>query len=673
MNRTLVTLCPACGAQVTFSSGSSALAVCAYCTSTLLRKGDVLENLGRMAELIDDHSPLQIGVRGVHRSVAFGLIGRLQYRHAAGTWNEWRALFDDGTERWLSEDNGRFVMMSAPVPVEAPPFDSLQPDQPLRLKGIPFTVANRESATVVAGQGELPFRVGGGYDAPVVDLRDPKGRIATLDYSDFAAPGPVQALLYLGEPVALADLKLDGLRTELQRVVATEPFACPSCGAPVQATLASTKSLTCAACASCLDLTGGTAGRIAFARQASRVKPRIPIGATGRLDGIDWTLVGFQRRAGRSGEDTFHWDEYLLHAPMHGFRFLVDDDGHWSLAEVLQQAVAAGPALGGRPTALHDGRTFDHFARCQASVDYVEGEFYWRVAQGDTTMNDDYIAPPLGLSKEVSGNEVTWSLARHLDIAELRAAFAQARDLPAPDGPGSLAPLAPGLRRRYWQMSLVVLGLLFALQIVAVVAGSTRVLVAERPLDFRSPLPGDHLIDVVGSRKANVIVQTEGGIRNDWYAVEVELASRDQPGVVHAASREVAYYEGQDSDGHWSEGSTRERLVFKVPPGKYLVRVSGEHNPQGAQPFANYSVTQTTRPGWLPFWLGCLVLGIWNLIGVIGCPDPEARRWADSRYGRPPLRLRKPGAARPPTGTGRLPGGSPAGSPGGKPPPAAGR
>ncbi len=81
-------------------------------------------------------------------------------------------LFDDGREQWLSEDNGQFVVSTVVGPQAAPDFDAIEPGASLTLAGRPFTVAGKSAATVIAGEGELPFRVAGGYAAPVVDLRD---------------------------------------------------------------------------------------------------------------------------------------------------------------------------------------------------------------------------------------------------------------------------------------------------------------------------------------------------------------------------------------------------------------------------------------------------------------------------------------------------------------------
>ena len=41
--------CPACGAPVEFKSAQSTHAVCAYCQSTVVREGEVLERIGKIA------------------------------------------------------------------------------------------------------------------------------------------------------------------------------------------------------------------------------------------------------------------------------------------------------------------------------------------------------------------------------------------------------------------------------------------------------------------------------------------------------------------------------------------------------------------------------------------------------------------------------------------------
>src|SRR6185436_5579647 len=84
--------------------------VCSFCQSTVVRDGETLSRIGKMAELFDDHSPLQLMAAGQWEGKPFTLVGRLQYRSGSGTWTEWNALFNDGSAAWLAEDNGSYVM-----------------------------------------------------------------------------------------------------------------------------------------------------------------------------------------------------------------------------------------------------------------------------------------------------------------------------------------------------------------------------------------------------------------------------------------------------------------------------------------------------------------------------------------------------------------------------------
>ena len=98
--------CPGCGAPVEFRSAQSTHAVCGYCQSTVVRDGDTLSRIGKMAEVFNDFSPLQLLALGVFQKRPFTLVGRLQYQYDKGTWTEWHALFDDGSTAFLSEARG---------------------------------------------------------------------------------------------------------------------------------------------------------------------------------------------------------------------------------------------------------------------------------------------------------------------------------------------------------------------------------------------------------------------------------------------------------------------------------------------------------------------------------------------------------------------------------------
>ena len=86
-----------------------------------MRDGETLKRIGKMAELFDDHSPLQLQSSGTWSGQAFTLVGRLQYKYGEGTWTEWHALLADGSSAFLSEDNGAYVFTTTqPTPRDLP-------------------------------------------------------------------------------------------------------------------------------------------------------------------------------------------------------------------------------------------------------------------------------------------------------------------------------------------------------------------------------------------------------------------------------------------------------------------------------------------------------------------------------------------------------------------------
>jgi len=208
--------CPSCGAPVDFKSAGSILAVCEYCRSTLVRHDINVENIGKMAELKLDGSPLQLGAQGRYRGINFGVIGRIQLHFDRGVWNEWHLMFDDGRSGWLGEAQGLYaVSFLTKIAGDIPAFETLKPGKKVQLKGQWFEVQNLESARCVGGEGELPFRVGAGYDAPVADLVGEKNAFATIDYSETTgAPGAQesQPLVFIGEYMEFDDLHFSNLR-----------------------------------------------------------------------------------------------------------------------------------------------------------------------------------------------------------------------------------------------------------------------------------------------------------------------------------------------------------------------------------------------------------------------------------------------------------------------------
>ncbi|WP_326534567.1 DUF4178 domain-containing protein [Pseudorhodoferax sp.] len=410
--------CPGCGAPVEFRHAQSTHAVCAYCQSTVVRDGEVLRRLGKMAELFDDHSPLQLLARGSWQGQDFTLVGRLQYRGSTGTWTEWEALLADGSLAVLAEDNGSYVFSRPGAPQQAlPAADQLRVGQRVELSGTAYSVASRDRTALIAAEGELPHLPPLGQAFDTAELRSAQGEVLSIDY------GRQPPQTTRGRAVLLEDLQLSGLREDMARNTQGRQFACPHCGAPMQVQLATTKSITCSHCNAVIDLASGIGGELRHALQDEPLQPLIALGATGHLQGVDWQVVGFQHRLGRDPDEpdeTFGWSEYLLYHAKRGFAFLVDTQDGWSM---VKPTTGAPTLSGDGRSASYLGSRYELRERYQAETDYVAGEFYWPVQRGQKTSNRDFAKGRGLLSMEQTATEITWSSGGQLDSATVAQAF----------------------------------------------------------------------------------------------------------------------------------------------------------------------------------------------------------------------------------------------------------
>jgi len=435
--------CPNCGAPVEFASAATPFAVCGFCRSVVVRAGDALRKVGESAEVFDDHSPLQLGVSGKYQGAAFTLVGRLQYRYAEGTWNEWHALFMTGASMqksgWLSEDNGRYVVsFDAPLTTPLPPAEQLQVGAPLTVEGQSWTVASVVAAKLAAAEGELPRKPNLERGFVVADVRSGRGDVATIDYTD-----PARPMWSIGHSVALSELALVGLREASEKSLAGRTLQCPNCGATLEVKLATTQSIVCRQCKSVIDLTsqqqGNVGGDLAHYAQATGSEPLIPLGTVGTLvlggaKALPWQVVGYVERCevpeSADDEQTF-WREYLLYHRIEGFAFLVDAEDGWSWAAPITGA----PQSFGDSVKYQDvlyRKLYDYVGK----VTYVLGEFYWRLSRDERTANSDYVGTGAAQTKRLNreqtqsdaDREIVWSAGETLTAEQVLAAFRLAPD-----------------------------------------------------------------------------------------------------------------------------------------------------------------------------------------------------------------------------------------------------
>ncbi|HMW18195.1 MAG TPA: DUF4178 domain-containing protein [Accumulibacter sp.] len=619
--------CPSCGAPVVFLSATSLYVVCEFCRSTLLRSGEDLQNLGRMADLLDDLTPLQIGSEGVFRGRHFAIIGRIQLQYDAGIWNEWYLLFDDGRSAWLSEAAGEYIVSGQVNVAEPPPaFDSLRPEMPVTLDGRVFEVTDLKTARCIAGQGELPFKVAAGYDVNTADLRS-ADRFVTLDYSE------TPPLVFVGHAVAFADLRLSNLRAAEaldtgQPSAKARVFNCPHCAAPLSLRSGVIKTVACDSCGSLIGIENENFRLLQYAQQALRVVPWLPLGSRGTIESISWEVIGFMQRRPPDEETT--WSEYLLFDGDHGFAWLIEDQGHWNFARSLSKP----PAVGRRQREfIRNGEKFKRFSKGQAKVSYVVGQFYWRVAVDDLCRVEEFICPPRLLVREVTDSESLWSEAEYLQPEAVATAFGVTNPPPPRRGvyanqPNPRADSHRRICRFFWLLAGVatVLQLLFLLTFAAqTVLKQSLVISAANPEGtWTSPEL------VLKSRARSLLLSHRTDLRNNWLSLTTLLVEKNT-GQSYVGSQELGRYEGVDDGEIWIEGQRSEQMVFQsIPPGTYQLVVEYELGKENSQSVIDVVELERNPMGWSNYGLLLVFIVCFPLFSLWRHNAFESRRWSGS-------------------------------------------
>lgn len=615
-----------------FRGATSIVAVCAFCKSTLVRKGPQLEDIGKMAELLEDASPIKLGTEGVYRGKAFSVIGRIQYRYGSGVWNEWYCLYDDGREGWLSDAMGNYLVTFLRPLANLPKLEQISPGWVLQAEGKRFEVVDIERAQVVAGAGELPVQVGAGWDAPVVDLRSEQGDFATIDYSEDPP------LFYMGEQVPFEALRFTGLRDDKPAAgpvtAKAVAFACPACGAPLEKRVQTTEAIGCKSCGAVIDVTHPQAAILSrLAENAAKYTPSIPLGTRGRFDGAEFEAVGYMRREINVEGVAYSWGEYLLNNPAQGYRWITEYEGHFSVVRDCEGVPRVAQAK--QPIAHYHGTAFRHFQRSKPRVTYVTGEFYWRVRLGDTATVDDYVAPPLILSGERTENETTWSVGEYVEPQELWKRLGLKTRPPTRTG---VAPNQPspytGKVLGYWKAFAILALVALVLQAFFRLGADTRLLQSQQ-FNF---VPGRGASTIVtppfelrGTKPVPLAVRSVADVNNSWVYLNVTLIEKNT-GATYQLGREVSYYHGSSGGESWTEGDQADRArIASVPPGTYYLEIEPEGEARGRMVSGRVDVFRDP-PDWTNFVIALVILGLFPVRALWRSAAFERRRWAESDY-----------------------------------------
>lgn len=634
--------CPNCGASIAFHVSSSLVTVCESCSTVVARTDRGLHDMGKSADLHRTQSPLTLWLSGSFQGVVFQLTGHVQFLHGAGgVWDEWYLHFDDGRWGWLAEAQGRFYLSFRQPDAPALQAQSLVPGNWIQVGNPPVSLAVAETgeAQLMAGRGEIPYYFRPGHRHGYADLSGPGGEFGTLDFSE---PTPA---LYLGREVTLDQLGIAASEPAQEAVpgfhgsqgASVKAVTCSNCGGSLELQAPDrTERVACPYCGAMHDCNHGVLQMLKVL-DGPRVKPDLPLGAKASFEGETFTLIGFMRRS-TGARFKYFWDEYLLYHPRQGFRWLIHSELHWTYARPLPPGAVEAPPPNGLhaagETASHDGKTYKLFQAGKARVEYVAGEFYWKVETGDMASTVDYVAPPEMVSGEATRDEIHWSLGMYMTKAEVASSFGDAAlmdELPVAMG---VAPNQPYRHKAIYK----VWGGLLAAAVVALVMGA--VITDERQV-FRQqfglePMQTQTEPKVYFSEpfelsgKQNIEITARGSVDNSWMYVQGDLYN-EATGLVVQFDVPLEYYHGYDG-GRWTEGSTRTlKYLSAVPAGTYSLRLAVERSSFRKSDTLIIELTQGVlrARAWIFLFLGISFLPIGIAIHHVAF---ERRRWSQSDY-----------------------------------------
>ena len=633
--------CPACGATLTFKTSSALVIVCDYCNSAIARGDNSLKDLGKVADLVATGSPLDVGLTGTYQGMPFTLTGRAQLRHeAGGVWDEWYALFADGRWGWLAEAQGRFYLtFQRPLDARAvPPFEMLQLGQPvpaITAGGPPLVVAEMGLAQALGAKGEIPYTLLPGATYYYADLSGPRGEFATLDYGD------IPPNFYVGREVPFDQLGFPVFAKAPEREaekVSAKQLSCPQCAGPLALRAPDiTERIACPNCGALLDVKDW---RYEYfeALKPGRVTPILPIGSVGELQGTEYTIIGFMQRS-VSFDKKYYWEEYLLYNPTVGFRWLVRSDDHWNFV----QSVPIAEVKASGKTASFGGKTFKLYQDTPATVEYIAGEFYWKVTFGEVVKAADYIAPPLMLSREIAGGsskgkknkaatgEINWSLGTYLKVEEVEKAFA-VKGLPRPR---TVAPNQPFLHKKIYKYWLFFFLATLALMIAFAIISPDRK-VFEQSFSFE-PIKSieDSQVRFTDpfqlNANQNIRISASADVENTWVDIQGDVIN-NVTNESQAFSIPVEYYRGVEDGESWSEGGKSDNeYLSAMPAGEYILGLDVRWE-KFQQPI---TVTVKVEQGVLNggyLILALVLLSIFPFFVMIYHFSFAKKRWQDSDY-----------------------------------------
>lgn len=404
-------------------------------------------------------------------------------------------------------------------------------------------------------------------------------------------------------------------------------IACKKCKAENPARgKAMTLSMTCPKCGTYFTVGQWNKDMVNFNFSA---EPALPIGAKGKIDGTVYEIMGFMIK--QESKYHYRWREYLLFNPMMGYAFLSEYNGNWNFIWPVEDDPRQQTS---QSNFYHEQYFFRLYQKYRAQVVYARGEFFFDVVgTSDSTVNEEFIAPPYLYALEESGDSVMWCKGEYLKPIEVAQAFnIPIGKLPAKSGIGYTQPIATGFKEEtLTRFAGLLLVLIIGLQLFFSTTSSEKTVFQGH---FDQQQLGEQKFFVTpsfnleGSSKS-LEIHIRAPLSNDWLFAEFSLINEDN-GNEYSFTKDIEYYFGYEGGESWSEGSNAgEAFISEIPAGKYHINIYPEFSVANHE-FDIWVIRDVHN--WSNFFIILLALGAFPLGYYIRKHVLEQRRWSDSDY-----------------------------------------
>ncbi len=396
--------CPKCSSPLEFQSLQTTQNICAQCF--LLNEND---------------SPLQIGSYGEFRTQSFRVIGCKKKATSHLAWLEWLVMLEDTSLAWIRESQGTWSLFWFDSPnEERRTFDLNTLDERFIYAGEKYILRRSAGASLEFQNGESLLQSVVGEISQVSEALRLKDLNSLLHIEVYA--GSHLPFISRGEWVEFSSFNFGGLRSIDQSI---QKIICPNCSSRF---LVRHKSFSlravCNTCYSIIDISSDDHMSLSDFDRENKFDPAIAIGSQGKILGESFEVIGCMRLKNKLSP-TFFIVKYLLYSSTQSYRWLREENGHWTISRVVNDLLKNSDSR-----IEYRGQIYSSDHSSQYQLLFAQGEFYWPLQKSEVFEADHFVAPPYELSFEKSAVY----LGRYLSPRQVSSAFKLVKTLSRPAG-----------------------------------------------------------------------------------------------------------------------------------------------------------------------------------------------------------------------------------------------